>query len=451
MLKNLCRFLFSALIYYGMFVAPGNPALAQAVTIPGTKVPIKVPDHVTMFKPVHVVFTGKNHIRNTGKSAWFDRNAFGFIRLGGKKEETILWKSLRAKDAYQIYCKFIGGNKKLKTADMWFFVSQKLFSMPDGTTVSFQAMDKAQALCQSKPELLKFIKQIREKMSVRKTEKEEGLWGLQTAKQVAETVKKLKTDSDKLLEIVGRKITPYETKFFLCYSELPLAETRKWISLLDNMYAQCCNWFGIKIGTNIWYGKCVIFIFKNKSGYTNFEVEAMKTPAMFVERSAGINHSSSSGIVRVAFYRQKDTALFAHILVHETGHGFIHRYKSPVHVPSWANEGIVEQLAAKVTGKTRKGIVPDSIFRARSKLKRDRSFEGFFEMGHIRGWQYGLAADFMQFLYNNSGRTNRFKKLVDAFKEGKKTPEALKAAYGITIEQAMTAYGRWIHVSGLTP
>ena len=56
-------------------------------------------------------------------------------------------------------------------------------------------------------------------------------------------------------------------------------------------------------------------------------------------------HTFGSGDVHIAFYRQPNDFDSAHVLVHESVHGFVHRYRSPLDIPSWANEGLAEAIA----------------------------------------------------------------------------------------------------------
>src|SRR5204862_5952897 len=79
--------------------------------------------------------------------------------------------------------------------------------------------------------------------------------------------------------------------------------------------------------------------------YKRFEAESHDTDS---GTSAGMCHSYITGYVHTAFYRQPDEKVFAHVLVHESVHGFVHRYRSHVYLPSWANEGLAEVIAAEL-------------------------------------------------------------------------------------------------------
>src|SRR5687768_10061477 len=103
--------------------------------------------------------------------------------------------------------------------------------------------------------------------------------------------------------------------------------------------------FALEKGLNIWRGKGLIFVFTQANDYRKFQVLMHRTDP---GQSAGMCHSFNSGIVHIAFYRQPDELTFAHVLVHESVHGFLHRYRKPSHVPSWANEGLAEVIAAEL-------------------------------------------------------------------------------------------------------
>src|SRR5204863_2043789 len=128
-------------------------------------------------------------------------------------------------------------------------------------------------------------------------------------------------------------------------SDLPPAETRKWAALLDKMYLRLAEVFAVPNGENIWRGKAIVFVFANRSNYAHFERTMFgNNPGSAV----GLCHEKSDGQVVISFFRSDDEQQFSHVLVHESVHGFIHRFRTPVQVPSWVNEGLAESIATEL-------------------------------------------------------------------------------------------------------
>jgi hypothetical protein len=154
------------------------------------------------------------------------------------------------------------------------------------------------------------------------------------------------------------------------------------------------------------------------------------------------------GDVSIACFRGQDPHDFGQMLVHETSHGFIHRYKTKARLPSWVNEGMAELIGAEMVPRSeavkRKEIV------ALAMLKQQRSLGGnFFTTESLEGWQYGAASSLNRFLLNADRKS--YVRFIEGLKEGLDWPDALQQAYGGTPEQLVTQYGQRIGVPDLRP
>jgi hypothetical protein len=172
---------------------------------------------------------------------------------------------------------------------------------------------------------------------------------------------------------------------------------------------------------------------------------------MEYENSAGAHglcHSSPNGKVIVGCFRGDENSLFATTLVHETAHGYIHRYKSSVQIPVWLNEGIADWIANAVVQRT-----PNITMRqqmAAARLQETRTLGGaFFNARGLDAWQYGAASSIVDLLLRQDNKALRH--LIDGIKEGMPWRDSLQRAYGISVNELTTAYGRSIRVSNLTP
>jgi hypothetical protein len=136
---------------------------------------------------------------------------------------------------------------------------------------------------------------------------------------------------------------------------------------------------------------------------------------------------------------------FAHVLVHETTHGFIHRYRSSVNIPSWANEGLAETIANDMVPQ--KGITMSATADAKNDLLNRKSLGKFFESDHIVGWQYPVARTLTEFMIGQSKQG--YVDFINGLKDGMPVDQAIKEKYGVSKDQLVNAYGVWMQVPGL--
>jgi len=291
------------------------------------------------------------------------------------------------------------------------------------------------------------------------------VWPELTNQQQKAAVEKQKA----FLEEVNKKVPGggmrlYETKRFLVYSDIPaqLINTM-YVPYLDQMYTRLCGAFSLDPEDNIFQGKAPIIAYAEKASFEQFEaIFFQHTPT----NAQGLAHTSSDGSVVISCYAGRDPQYFAAVLIHETAHGFVHRYRTSVHVPSWLNEGIAEWVTNLVLGGSR-GIQA-KVARAIPRLQATRSLGGnFFTADHIVDWQYGVAASMADFLLKydpqpatakTSKKTrrlkpeaNRFRKLLDGIKDGMPWEENLKEAYGLTPEELAQKYGQAMGIPDLRP
>jgi hypothetical protein len=273
----------------------------------------------------------------------------------------------------------------------------------------------------------------------------ENAWPKLNDDEMAKAVTELKAFAQETQTQLKRPLQNFETKYFLFYSDLPPKEAQNWASLLDRMYVQLADMFAVKKGDNIWRGKALIFVFAQADDYRRYEKELLHTDS---GTSAGMCHSFGNGDVKIAFYRQRDDLEFAHVLVHESVHGFIHRYRTPVPVPSWANEGLAETIATDlVPQRGRRETVKSS---AREELQAHKSHMGdFFTADHIVGWQYPVAEMLCTFMIQ-AGKKN-YVDFIKGIKDGLTWEQSLEQKYKAPLDRLAAVYGQWLGVKGLDP
>ena len=267
------------------------------------------------------------------------------------------------------------------------------------------------------------------------------LWKHLTVKQeeafLEKQAKFIKDAREKLSNIPTRKV---ETKYFSFVTDLTSAEADGYIAYLDAMYAELCKAFGLPTEKNIWAGKCVVFAFRAERTYLAFEAEVMKVPSSAIANTQGLCHQNSDGTVIFAGYKG-DNNFFGHVLVHETSHGFVHRYMSSARAPSWLNEGMADWLADKVVKGKQIGMRQR---RSAEQVKQTKSWGDVLNIPRITGDQYGICSVLVEILVAKDRGKGRFKDFFDAMKEGQSAQEALKEHFGMTYAELKGIYGQTI-------
>ena len=148
----------------------------------------------------------------------------------------------------------------------------------------------------------------------------------------------------------------------------------------------------------------------------------------------------------ISCFRGNDPDFFASVLVHETSHGFVHRYQSSARVNTWINEGIAEWVAAAVVR------TDDTVVRrqrdAAARVKQIGNLgANFFENGRVEEWQYGAATTIVDMLLKIDGK--KYRQFIDGIKEGLDWQESLKEAFKMTPDELVTRYGQFIGAPNL--
>ncbi len=208
------------------------------------------------------------------------------------------------------------------------------------------------------------------------------------------------------------------------------------------MYGKLSILFGVTPGDNLWHGKALVFVFSREEDYLKFEIKMHDTVA---SGTAGMCHTFGSGDVHIAFYRQANDLDFAHVLVHESVHGFVHRYRSPVNIPSWANEGLAEAISTDMIPQP--GMAQSGSADARNDLQTRKTLDKFFTTDHIVAWQYPVARTLTEFMIHQSKKG--YVDFINGIKDGMAWDESLKTKYGVTPDQLVIAYGNSMGVAGL--
>jgi len=235
-----------------------------------------------------------------------------------------------------------------------------------------------------------------------------------------------------------------DTHEFLVATDLPAEQAEPFVATLDSLHDLLCDLYTIPRGEPVWKGKCLVFVFRNEIDYLAFERRFMQTDAA---GTVGLCHQRSDGRVIMACHAGTDPATLAHALVHETSHGFNHRWLSPTRLPSWLNEGLAEWVGARLVPHSRQ--VPLKEARAIEAMRLQGNLgPDFFTRDHIDPQQYGIASSLVTFLARDPGA---FAEFVQSIKEGMPVEESLRQAYGVSLQELVAAYGRTVGLPWLQP
>jgi hypothetical protein len=271
-------------------------------------------------------------------------------------------------------------------------------------------------------------------------------WPALTGRQQEAAVAEMKQYLEKVrAAFAADNLRLYETQYFLFLSDLPPQQVAVITPSLDTMYHELCKAFGIASGTNIWRGKAAVVAFVEPQAFQQFERQFFHNDH---ETAPAVAHQGGAGTVIIACHRGDDPVFFATTLVHETAHGFLHRYKSPRVIPSWLNEGAAEWIAAAVV--TAGTSVPQRQQRAIAQVHETGTLGGdFFTVENIHDWQYGIASSLTDFLLRTDPK--RYRRLIEGIKDGLSWQDSLQRSYGLTPEQLTQRYGASIGVPALKP
>jgi hypothetical protein len=238
----------------------------------------------------------------------------------------------------------------------------------------------------------------------------------------------------------------HQTHEFLVATDIPEREISPYLANLDSMHDLLCDLYGIPRGEPVWKGKCLVFAFRSEDDFHAFEARFMR--AAIPRGVHGLCHQAPDGRVVMACHRGRDLDAFAHMLVHETSHGFNHRWMSPERIPNWLNEGLAEWVGTQVVPKSRQ--VPAKEAQARAFMQATGSLgPGFLTAANIQPIQYGIASQLVKFLVARDRK--KFAEFVRGIKEGMTAEESLEAAFKGSLADLIAAFGGAIGVPDLKP
>jgi hypothetical protein len=291
---------------------------------------------------------------------------------------------------------------------------------------------------------LKHDAKVKERMRAKRARFWEDISELDMQKYVDEE----KAAAEKAMKKINVPMQLIETQFFLFYTDMPLDAVGVYVQYLDSMYRELTKAFDFPEGKNIWRGKCPVMAFAEQSSFLKFETMVMDNPN--AKGAQGICHSDTGGRVVMSCFKGDTDTFFAVVLVHETSHGFIARYKSTIFIPGWINEGVADWVAGTVVGKLNDEVQRRQM-EAVEEIQRTGSLGGDFYADNARldRWQYGAASSLVELLLRIDPK--KYRQLIDGIKEGLSSEDALREAFGFGFVELTRRYGLLARVPNLQP
>lgn len=403
--------------------------------------------------PVPITAVKTDRTRLSGRVTHYDDHAFTLIDRDNDTL-TVPWNDLDPANIYSVHEHLWGKG----TADEWLSLGKSLLNERNGSVPANKSFARALRLNPSLKEKIDAIKRgeddqtpatnpsATDNNSIDRTAPAPttaSSWETLSPTEQTQAVQQLKDYIAQVRQDLDPNLQLYETKYFLFASDLQSSEARRWAAVLDRMYARLSDLFAVPKDTNIWRGKALVLVFAQRNTYNTFEQKYFHNDA---SNTGGTCHGAPNGDVKIAFYRASDDQWFSHVLVHESTHGFLHRYRSPVHVPSWANEGLAEFVAYDLLPQP--GVIQATKNAARADLEANKNLSDFFSGNAIPNHRYSVAFTLTDYLIETNKKA--YINFINAIKDSAPAEDALQESFHLTIPQLAQKFATAMGIHDLT-
>jgi hypothetical protein len=254
--------------------------------------------------------------------------------------------------------------------------------------------------------------------------------------EVRENIKKIRAEFPKLLL--------YQTTEFLLLSDLPRDHVLPYATSLDKMYDLMCDMYSLRKGTQVFKGKCLVVIFLEQDDFFKYEIMFHR----FAPHGAqGLCHNGPDGDVIMSCFRGDSPEFLGQVIVHETSHGFVHRYRTDQRLPRWANEGLADYIAKQLV--LFEGGIRREQAIALNFLRQTRNMQNVLREMKTDSLHYGMSCLLTEFMIKHDKA--KYKTFIDGIKEGLTWEDSLRESYKATPEQLVTAFGKSVGIPDLQP
>ena len=233
-------------------------------------------------EPLQVRFKLADGVQVAGlMTAW---DAEGFDGSFGRRE----WVDLIANDAWKLYRRVMDD----QDAGHWVDLGGVLLLMDGGGPRAAQAFARALRMDQTvadridaarhradevrrqREELQRAIEA--ERLNTRSPEAgpwRADVWPVLTVDEQQAAQLAMANESQQIARDATLPPSPIETDYFLFYSDMPRLQAAKWALMLDKIYDEISKLVGLRDGTNIFWGKSAVLVFKDQDRFRLVEAE----------------------------------------------------------------------------------------------------------------------------------------------------------------------------------
>ncbi len=391
-------------------------------------------------EPIKIKFKLSDGVRVSGLMTEWDKD--GLNGSFGRRK----WIDLDDDDVWKIYQKVMDK----ENAQQWVDLGAVLLLMDDeGKSKAEKAFKQAiridpastvaiQTAQDNALEIQKQLKQEQDDIKAQQLETKSpeagpwsaDAWPVLTLDLRINALKELKSEAKQIAQQSALQLKPIETAHFLIYSDIPRLAAAKWARMLERTYDEVANLVGPFDNENIFWGKAVVYIFKDQDRFRLVEAETFRQ--LVPLKVKGICHTVGPKVF-ISCFQSTDNSQLAGTLVRQGVRGIMHRFRSAKRLPAWANQGFAEYIMSKVIEdstidqrlrRPALGFIrSDGNVAAVVSLRyEDESFPGPDDIGNSIGY---LLVDLM-IRENPRG----FRAWVQAIKKGSEWPEALREKFG---------------------
>jgi hypothetical protein len=251
-------------------------------------------------------------------------------------------------------------------------------------------------------------------------------------------------------DALGLDLQMAETDHYLIFSNASPTVSRNFLKWCEALYGNLTKQFGLSPNERVWDGKCILILFQYRR---QFESYARRFDGMMAASRAGAyfgiegHGEGAPNLTHICIPMDtEDPRRLQELFAHEGTHAFFELYKTQGRLPLWLHEGLAEFM----TTVNDRELRPAKWEPAERVGQSGRSIRSMFQTpmgGMLSVTEYRVALTVVEFLLK-AGR-KKFKRFVDALKDGVPQEKALKDAYGWSLGE-MEA--RWrIYVTQAAP
>ena len=445
-----------------MTCAQAAPVVAEAPRVvalpPAADGPAALPPTGTLERPVEIrarLISGAAFVAKV--TSWSMDGISGSFG-------THAWSDLVAADMRRVFMQFMDR----KSPEQWIRLGELLAGARDGVQFVDDAFAQAKRLgatpaaiesARTRGQAAFIARKERERMDGERRLQDDALpddatakpWPVLTDAEQSNAIDSMRQQAIAAMTVAGVKYESVETDNFLIYGDISRLELQRWARELDGLYTRVCDILAVPKGVKLFWGKAVVLAFDKQDTFRLAEAAIFnhKAPAML----RGVCHMKGPQVF-ISIYRGNNELEFASTLVHETTHGIIYRYATPIQMPDWANEGFAEWVARACVPRSnvdasrrpqglaffRQGGDATKIMALSGK---DGTWPGDNAIGYSVGY---IMVDLMI-----ADRQQKFGSWVKAIKGGKPWQKALAEDFGVAAPALAQAAAQWYRTNDGAP